>query len=484
MSQLSFDHRNAEYRITMALVSPTHLLTLHNASETQIRSLQFNPSRKYDYVSKFSRATATGIPDPSIFRSLPKENTGGRALPTVSECAIHLEMLEAFHTLRNDIIHSRKLDDTFDIHPTPTTVYRKKRENRKYVIETASIKDRTFAERRKTKWTQYLRLATIRFHDWITLVDGHLANAKNGGSTPKWLLLPPLDVLVIWHAFLLNCDDFKSYCEGRNLAHIQSIAFPWAQIHAAIDSTTYQYTLPIEHREWLTNSKIDPDLFEACRAASRRDGMTKNFLSVFDRCHLPGTWEEFGGPTLAQAGSISNKALVENVERQCVFVDKMHGHRWIRSPAVEGTLRRAIDRYDKFLHLFRLHPNVFLVPTLDVDLVWHTHQCSAASYRGFVTERVGRFINHEDKIGRDTLDDGFTSAEQWYRLRFGEQYQVCLCWSCEAILSAVEELDDEMLSQIEPPVADLSKAVEEKVHYYREAETARRLGRAAPIWNH
>ncbi|KAL6233048.1 hypothetical protein BDW75DRAFT_216110 [Aspergillus navahoensis] len=176
--------------------------------------------------------------------------------------------------------------------------------------------------------------------------------------------------------------------------------------------------------------------------------------------------------------------LVNNVERQCVFVDKMHAHRWIRSPAVAGTLRRAIDRYDNFLHLFRLYPSQFLVPTLDIDLVWHTHQCSAAKYRTSVTRRVGRFINHEDKIGRGSLDDGFTNAEQWYRLQYGAQYQVCLCWSCEAILSAVEELDEEVIYDPDPEIGDLVTHVEGKVHYYRQAEISRRLGRETPVWNH
>lgn len=170
-----------------------------------------------------------------------------------------------------------------------------------------------------------------------------------------------------------------------------------------------------------------------------------------------------------------NESIVENVQRQCVFVDKMHANRWIRSPAVEGTLRRAVDRYDKFLHLFRLYPHNFLVPTLDVDLVWHTHQCNAEEYRRFVTERVGRFINHEDKIGRDTLDSGFVNADGWYRLHFGEQYQVCLCWSCEAIQSAVEKLDEEALNNVDPYVEQLAEAVESEVDFYRQAEVGRRV---------
>ncbi len=34
---------------------------------------------------------------------------------------------------------------------------------------------------------------------------------------------------------------------------------------------------------------------------------------------------------------------------------------------------RAITRYFKFLIIARLFPEVFVVPTLDIDLVWHAH---------------------------------------------------------------------------------------------------------------
>lgn len=69
----------------------------------------------------------------------------------------------------------------------------------------------------------------------------------------------------------------------------------------------------------------------------------------------------------------------------------MNGQLWIRSPALSGTLRRATDRYAKFLHLLKRKApplgedgsgktivlGAIIVPTLDIDLVWHTHQCSA-----------------------------------------------------------------------------------------------------------
>jgi hypothetical protein len=38
-------------------------------------------------------------------------------------------------------------------------------------------------------------------------------------------------------------------------------------------------------------------------------------------------------------------------------------------------------------------PATFFVPTLDIDLVWHTHQLISAKYQSDCTTYVGRFID-------------------------------------------------------------------------------------------
>ncbi|KKK12545.1 hypothetical protein ARAM_003069 [Aspergillus rambellii] len=483
----------------MALVSPINIAALHQAGSSQTHALQMGSSKRYP--DAWEKSEEPVIPGPGLFENLPQGNQGPEALPTPSECAVHLEMLEVFHALRNEVIQSQDLDRSFNIKPKNKVVYRPKREGARYVAEPLSLKDGTFERRRKAKWTYYLELAVTRFHIWIAQIDMHLGESKSSSKQlPQLFLLPPLDVLVVWHAFLLNCSDFKEYCNKRKLEHIQEIAFPWSEIHDAIDSRNWRYTLPATHAQWLlTVGGIHPDLLDAIVRAELKSNVAKRLLtkfstSFFNRNNtntLNFNHDNAGDRMAAFAGMVStaaadqkeNRPLVENVERQCVFVDKMHAHRWIRSPAVEGTMRRAVDRYDKFLHLFHLYPYRFLVPTLDIDLVWHTHQCSADHYRQFVTTRAGRFINHEDKISRGTLDHGFTNTEDFYRLSFGEQYQVCLCWSCEAILSAVEEREEEdILDTTTPDVSDLAKSVDKKVHYYQEVEVCRRMGRRLPIW--
>ena len=37
-------------------------------------------------------------------------------------------------------------------------------------------------------------------------------------------------------------------------------------------------------------------------------------------------------------------------------------------------LKKAVERYEHYLCLTRLHPVVFMVPCYDFDLIWHAHQ--------------------------------------------------------------------------------------------------------------
>src|SRR6202044_248532 len=105
---------------------------------------------------------------------------------------------------------------------------------------------------------------------------------------------------------------------------------------------------------------------------------------------------------------------------------------------LHGTLTRAIDRYGKYLELFKKYPRTLLVPTLDIDLVWHTHLCAPQQYRHTTASVAGRFINHDDTIATDALAGGLLRTKNLFRVRFGEEYVRCLCWDCEALRSALE----------------------------------------------
>ncbi len=62
-------------------------------------------------------------------------------------------------------------------------------------------------------------------------------------------------------------------------------------------------------------------------------------------------------------------------------------------------LDEGVANYGRFLDLLRRHPGSFLVPTYQIDLIWHTHMLgSAAAYAADCSRLAGRFINHDDSV--------------------------------------------------------------------------------------
>lgn len=53
----------------------------------------------------------------------------------------------------------------------------------------------------------------------------------------------------------------------------------------------------------------------------------------------------------------------------------------------------AIEFKTSFLDLISSRPNYMSVPTLDIDLVWHTHQLMAGQYGSDCELYVGRYVD-------------------------------------------------------------------------------------------
>lgn len=60
---------------------------------------------------------------------------------------------------------------------------------------------------------------------------------------------------------------------------------------------------------------------------------------------------------------------------------------------------RAIEQYRKFLFLHHRYPTVALVPSQEIDHVWHTHILDTAKYREDCHLLFGRFLDHYPYFG-------------------------------------------------------------------------------------
>ncbi|KFY23177.1 hypothetical protein V493_06031 [Pseudogymnoascus sp. VKM F-4281 (FW-2241)] len=132
--------------------------------------------------------------------------------------------------------------------------------------------------------------------------------------------------------------------------------------------------------------------------------------------------------------SLFSMELSSAVIRQGSFVDKMHKIDWLHSPTALSTMERLLIKYERFFRIMALNYGKTAVPTLDVDLAWHTHQLSPRQYYLFsIRMTIDRFIDHDDKIDEEKLSEGFEWTSKEYEKTYNTVYSECTCWYCEAI---------------------------------------------------
>ncbi|KAF8189720.1 hypothetical protein BJ912DRAFT_1058966 [Pholiota molesta] len=124
--------------------------------------------------------------------------------------------------------------------------------------------------------------------------------------------------------------------------------------------------------------------------------------------------------------------LVGAVLRQGSFVQKMFDFGWTKRGYFDGSedelaLHHALARYHAFLDLMSSSMGSFFVPTLDIDLVWHTHQLMSTKYAADCNTYLGRFIDHDDKIEGLRLSSAFDMTCTAWKERFNVQYTYCGC---------------------------------------------------------
>lgn len=127
--------------------------------------------------------------------------------------------------------------------------------------------------------------------------------------------------------------------------------------------------------------------------------------------------------------------LVGAVIRQGSFIEQMEQLNWIQSPSLLSTLSSLVAKYGVFWDIMVNNPDHVVVPTLDVDLAWHTHQLSPARYYAFSTHKIrNTLVDHDDKVDENKISDAFEwTSKQYEKLTGGKSYSECTCWYCEAV---------------------------------------------------
>ncbi|KAH8682222.1 hypothetical protein BX600DRAFT_37569 [Xylariales sp. PMI_506] len=507
-------------------------------------------------------------------------------------CLAHLKLLSAFCSLKEDVGYTDGLWEIYDSRASKADL-----ESTQKNADPALI----LAKLREKRWALYVARAVDRYEAWWnsfpsdplkqedymnnpTKYEGFTKSATSTTWTAQ--MLPPLDVLMVWHAHMLNPRDYLEDCMRLGRSELWTGGFPWKAVNEAID-TSFDYNVSDDciknwtaatGRAW--DNTEDPATKKlkcpACLephdvpwttcgigedSKEKRPGLvgegfgdgkfqytcfkcgsliTKEFLELarfvkdvqmllLNDTPMPGTilsikngrpeqplpalggtagcditfpnrllkspirseileiikpGETVSPPQMSTVRRIIETAIAsqdalkqvegtgggrirhirllptekiairkmmahywENftpfalelggaVLRQSIFADKMHKIDWLHSPAARDTMKRLVTKYERFIQIMALNKDKMAVPTLDVDLAWHTHQLSPRAYYDFTVSKATKFIDHDDKVNEDKLSTAFEWTSKMYQDMFGDVYSECTCWYCESTRAA------------------------------------------------
>lgn len=117
-----------------------------------------------------------------------------------------------------------------------------------------------------------------------------------------------------------------------------------------------------------------------------------------------------------------NVAKLEQLVQGMRSQDKFASRILALGPAIveEGWIERAVGRYETFLELARDNPGRIVVPTLDIDLIWHCHMLSPDDYVEDCRAIVGRVLAHDTGHSQNTLGNAFEQTQELWRQATGE----------------------------------------------------------------
>lgn len=254
---------------------------------------------------------------------------------------------------------------------------------------------------------------------WLPLV----AWAKQDNNID---LIPPPDIAWLWH-----CHRLAPY---RYSDHVKTL-FP--------DRYSSQDSIGLLDPSHPFVFQLDSDIHTSQEDSN--DTWSENYLEIAKRTR--DLFEEMypGEPFFSGRSSVSFRGVDSNLEelrllsgydllsscqRQATFLWQISGEAFSSTEFI----REGIDNYVRFVklsnHPSRSEPELCLVPTYQIDWLWHTHiLASTAGYH----EDIGRItggavLDHDDSINDRTkggvLDTSYHETTRLWNEVYGRSYVV------------------------------------------------------------
>jgi hypothetical protein len=229
---------------------------------------------------------------------------------------------------------------------------------------------------------------------------------NNKKSTNENGLTPPPDIAWLWHCHRLAPYKYEQYCR-ETFGEEPFEAYP---------------AFSVQHEEEDPSNEVNP---AAIAARQLWDKLYPN------EPFFPSE----GSKEIVEEEDILDEKyrilcgfdLVESTECQQAFL-------WqVTQPRFQDTafLHEGVQNYYKFLKLRATAKGQrqIIVPTYQIDLMWHTHMLSSlANYNADCRSIIGRTLHHDDSLNDrsegSTLDISYRATEKLWYATYGTRYAV------------------------------------------------------------
>ena len=182
------------------------------------------------------------------------------------------------------------------------------------------------------------------------------------------LLAAPLDIAWVWHLHMLSPQEYEQDCLNIVTKVVD---------HAPMNRQQRQKGL--QQARYLWEKAYPKERFEV--SLNEATPFSTPYLSKI-RC---------------------------DIEKASHYQSKFYYQ--VSLPHFDDTkfLASAIERYEHHLQLKTQHPDVPLVPCIDVELIWHAHLHHPLNYQQDTTDNFGAILNPENHEGSSSL--GYTGLD-------------------------------------------------------------------------
>jgi len=251
---------------------------------------------------------------------------------------------------------------------------------------------------------------------WLPFVRkyGHKKNASEEESS----LIPPADIAWLWHCHRLAPYRYAQYVQRE---------FVQQNDAAAVDSKDSSSFKVLDASHPFVFQLENNDSNETFSTQDHAD-ISQHTMELFLQMYPDESFflKDANSSSTGVATKLAGFDVIESCARQATFLWQVSGPNFRN----DEFLKQGIANYAKFVQLMgqKSKPQ-FLVPTYQIDLMWHTHMlASIAKYHKDNMQINGCTLEHDDSLNDRTeggkLDTNFQETRKLWSRVYGVEYKV------------------------------------------------------------